>query len=841
LGRLFFLKKQDLSPAGDRSFSFIAVHGSRRSRAKRRRLMKRNIRMHGMAAILLAAGLVLAGCPNLTNNNNDDTYTVTYSRGEGGGTAPAPSQNIAVGTSIFLPNQGGMTAPSGHIFGGWTSGGQNYRAGDGYTVMGDITFTARWVSSTANYTVTYAIGNGDGVAPGSQSYSFQTSITLPNDNGMTAPSGNTFGGWTTGGQTYAAGDSYTVMDDTTFTARWVSSSATYTITYNRGSGGGTAPSSLQNITVGTSITLSAQGAMTAPSGNTFGGWTAGGKTYAAGDSYTVMDNTTFTALWISSSATYTVTYNRGDGSGTAPAPSQNIAAGASVTLPNQSDMTAPNGTSFGGWTAAGKTYAAGDSYAVLGDITFTARWVSSTATYTVTYDRGSGGGTAPASQNSTVGTSIFLPNQGDMTAPSGTSFGGWIASGRTYAAGARYTVLGDTTFTALWSNLDYLPEDPGDPSGDPTEPGDTYQVSYSLGEGSGAEPVSSTYAAGETITLPTWIGTAPTGKTFAGWTAGGRDYAAGDNYTVTGDVTFTARFESSQSSPISVTINQGDAAKIAIGERMDLSATVTPSGTNTLVTWSSSDENVAIVSRLSGQVSGKTAGTAVITALAVTTGSPYTQTDTITITVTDGNNEGGNGNGGDDPGGGGGDEGGGIINPADPFEGTWEGKEPESGALIQIVAKDGGATEYYVQNNFRTEFVHGIYTVSGSSVDFSISEVNRGVFDGGDTVWVSFDQLDATQKEYLGGSRFQQITVTGSIFTTTNGITFTNTGGGGYGGGDDSGNGGSNDGGYGGGNDNPGGGIPTDPSTPGDDSGYGGYGDGSDAGGVIPEAPPTIG
>ena len=59
-------------------------------------------------------------------------------------------------------------------------------------------------------------------------------------------------------------------------------------------------------------------------------------------------------------------------------------------------------------------------------------------------------------------------------------------------------------------------------------------------------PASEVKASGETVTLPT-----PTrsGYTFKGWDLNGQTYQAGDQYTVDGDVTFTAQWEQNNDLP----------------------------------------------------------------------------------------------------------------------------------------------------------------------------------------------------------------------------------------------------------------------------------------------------
>jgi hypothetical protein len=87
------------------------------------------------------------------------TYTVSYTAGEGGGTAPL-AQTVTSGTTINLPSQGNMTAPSGKTFSGWTAGGQAYAAGSSYTVTGNVTFTARWSpTNEPALTITHVAAN----------------------------------------------------------------------------------------------------------------------------------------------------------------------------------------------------------------------------------------------------------------------------------------------------------------------------------------------------------------------------------------------------------------------------------------------------------------------------------------------------------------------------------------------------------------------------------------------------------------------------------------------------------------------------------------------------------
>ncbi|GHV26958.1 hypothetical protein AGMMS4952_07880 [Spirochaetia bacterium] len=92
----------------------------------------------GIAALVI--GLALIGC----DTGGNDKYTATYNTGRGEGTAPT-SQTVDEGTTIYLPNQGNMTPPSGETFDGWKDGGgMPYTAGESYTMDANVKFTAQW-------------------------------------------------------------------------------------------------------------------------------------------------------------------------------------------------------------------------------------------------------------------------------------------------------------------------------------------------------------------------------------------------------------------------------------------------------------------------------------------------------------------------------------------------------------------------------------------------------------------------------------------------------------------------------------------------------------------------
>ncbi|MDR0644923.1 MAG: InlB B-repeat-containing protein [Treponema sp.] len=90
---------------------------------------------------------VLFGACDSGGGDEDATYTVSFSIGEGSGAAPT-SQNIKAGVSVTLPGQGAMTAPDGKTFAGWKTGNSTYDAGASVAINADTVFTAQWGNKT---------------------------------------------------------------------------------------------------------------------------------------------------------------------------------------------------------------------------------------------------------------------------------------------------------------------------------------------------------------------------------------------------------------------------------------------------------------------------------------------------------------------------------------------------------------------------------------------------------------------------------------------------------------------------------------------------------------------
>jgi uncharacterized repeat protein (TIGR02543 family) len=118
------------------------------------------------------------------------------------------------------------------------------------------------------------------------------------------------------------------------------------------------------------------------------------------------------------SLVYTVTFSTGEGGGTPP-PSQMVERYGQITLPGQGNMTAPSGKGFAGWKDEfDRTWLAGDTYSITGDVTFTAYW--SASTYLINFNSNSG--SSVTSQYHGFGEMVSKPPDPTRT---GYTFGGW--------------------------------------------------------------------------------------------------------------------------------------------------------------------------------------------------------------------------------------------------------------------------------------------------------------------------------------------------------------------------------------------------------------------------------
>ena len=273
-----------------------------------------------------------------------------------GGVGGSGSQTVQKGTTVTLE----APTKEGHLFTGWKDEkGNSYPAGaDGkvnITVTEDMTLTAEWKKLPSALVRIEIDANGGVGGSGSQTVQKGKTVTLE------APTkeGHLFTGWKDEkGNSYPAGAdgkvNVTVNEDMKLTAVW--EARTFTVTYVLLDG----KTRTETAAYGQKLTLGEE----PRTGYTFVGWKDGEKMYHAGETITVTEDKTLTAVWDTRS--FTVTYVLLNGK----TRTETAAYGQNVTLGEEPRT----GYTFVGWKDGEKMYHAGETITVTEDMTLTAEW-----------------------------------------------------------------------------------------------------------------------------------------------------------------------------------------------------------------------------------------------------------------------------------------------------------------------------------------------------------------------------------------------------------------------------------------------------------------------------------
>ena len=358
------------------------------------------------------------------------SYTVipmcTVTIDANGGVGGSVSQTVQKGTNVTLE----APTKEGHLFTGWKDEkGNSYPAGaDGkvnITVTEDMTLTAEWKKLPSALVRIEIDANGGVGGSSSQTVQKGTTVTLE------APTkeGHLFTGWEDEkGNSYPAGAdgkvNITVNEDMKLTAVW--EARTFTVTYVLLDG----KTRTETVAYGQKLTLGEE----PRTGYTFVGWKDGEKMYHAGETITVTEDKTLTAVWDTRS--FTVTYVLLNGK----TRTETAAYGQNVTLGEEPRT----GYTFVGWKDGEKMYHAGETITVTEDKTLTAVW--DTRSFTVTYVLLNG---KTRTETAAYGQNVTLGEE----PRTGYTFVGWKDGEKMYHAGETITVTEDMTLTAEWEKL----------------------------------------------------------------------------------------------------------------------------------------------------------------------------------------------------------------------------------------------------------------------------------------------------------------------------------------------------------------------------------------------------
>ena len=449
--------------------------------------MKKTFKLQGIAAIIavIVMALAFAACGNGDNEDGSETtYTITFNRNNtlvGGARpsgAPPSSRTVEAGSSITLPDRGGMSHRDA-VFDSWNTKddgtGEKYNAGAEFTPTGNTTLYAIW---RAGCYVDFNLNGGIGDAPQTVTTTYGSSVGMPYGNGFSR-FGYTFAGWRWENRAdtalYQPGSyDFTVSGHCTMYAVWTLADGYRLVTYNVNGGIWNEAPNSQPVESGSVISLLDNNSPTKDnpdrdrlyrSGYIFSGWNTSadgmGTNFSAGEIYTVNSSITLYAKWIANGIDIcTVTYSLNGGNGTTPSV-QVVVPNSVVTFNSGSGLSKTNCT-FGGWNTSadgtGTNYTAGSSYTVNSNIILYADWI--VTTYTITFNANRGSGTVPVSRTVEPGYGISLPDSGNLSLAY-AAFTGWSAnadgSGAYYTANSPYTPTGNIPNIILYARWDITP------------------------------------------------------------------------------------------------------------------------------------------------------------------------------------------------------------------------------------------------------------------------------------------------------------------------------------------------------------------------------------------------
>ncbi len=488
--------------------------------------------------------ITILGDTNITATFTQDEYTLTVTPVGSGTVAVDPVQaTYHYGDVVTLT----PTADPGWTFGSWSgdaSGTDNPLA---YTVVGDTNITAAFTQDEYTLTIT-PIGSGTvSIDPIQATHHYGDVVTLT----PTSDPGWTFAGW--GGDANGSEDPliYTIIGNTTITATFTLDEYSLTVT-SLGSGTVYVDPVQASYHYGDLVTLTP----TANPGWTFSGWSGDASGFENPLTYTIVGNTNITATFTQDEYILTVTPI---GSGTVSIdPFQaTYHYGDVVTL----TPTADPGWTFTSWTGDATGSDNPLTYMVVGNTTIIATFSQDEYTLTVT-PIGSGMVTIdPVQATYHYGDIVTLTPSADP----GWTFDGWNEDASGSDIPLSYTIIGNTSITATFTQNEYtLAIDIA-----PVESGTVIIF-----------PIQTTYHYGDEVTLTP---VANPGWTFSEWSG---DATGSDNpltVTIFGDTNITANFTQDQYA-LAVTIEGSGSVAIdpiqatyIYGTEVTLTATAGPS------------------------------------------------------------------------------------------------------------------------------------------------------------------------------------------------------------------------------------------------------------------------
>ncbi len=474
------------------------------------------------------------------------TYTETFLAGSGGHLNGTVNQTVVSGGSTSAVT---AVANAGYAFVNWTGSGFTTTTSNPLVVSNvtsNLTITANFTPQPTSYSVNFLASVG-GTLIG-------TTTQTVASGGSTAPvaavpnSGYTFTNWSGSGFATTTSNplvATNVTSDLTITASFTPQLASYTVTFQVGSGGHLNGTVNQTVVSGGSTS-----AVTAVANASyaFANWTGSGFTTTASNPLVVSNvtsNLTITANFTPQPTSYSVTFLAGAGGTLTGATTQTVASGGSTSLV----IAVPNsGYSFTNWSGSGFATTSSNPLMVTNvtsDLTITANFTPQPTSYTVTFQAGGGGHlTGTAIQNVMPGGSTTAVTAVPNT---GYSFANWTGGGFTTSTANPLTVPNVTSNLTVTAN--FVPQ--------------TFTVTFQAGTGGTVTGTATQTVAygGSTAS----VSAVPnTGYSFANWTGGGLTTSTANPLTVlnvASNLTVTANF-TPQPTSYSVTFLAGSGGSL---------------------------------------------------------------------------------------------------------------------------------------------------------------------------------------------------------------------------------------------------------------------------------------
>lgn len=394
--------------------------------------------------------------------------------------------------------------------------------------------------AAVTYKVTYDSNGGMFAPTDNGSYESGQQVTVLDQGSMWAPD-KKFIHWSTAdngpGMTYNAGETFDITQDTKLYAIWEDHFTKYKITYDA-NGGSDAPvnNTLYSHNQGVSITASTEMYYL---GHKLIEWNTvlngSGEGYTPGQELHITENTTLYAIWESTTAKYTVTYNP-TGGNDAPVDLNKYVSYEQVIVLDQGSMWRDN-HKFIKWNSqpdtSGTFYEVGDTFRITNDVTLYAVWDPDNESYYIEYNA-NGGSVAPVDNTPYAHNQpITIKEPGGMSL-TGHRFMGWNTaddgSGIAYAANDVLNIKVNTTLHAMWADETIF-----------------YSVTYDANGGVGKQNDSNKYLTYEKVIVLNQGTMQRSGYEFMGWNNQpdglGASYVAGDTFNITGNTTLYAVWE----------------------------------------------------------------------------------------------------------------------------------------------------------------------------------------------------------------------------------------------------------------------------------------------------------